>query len=165
MNTVPKQFQIPWEPPTHGCLKKWRKRIQAVIKRGKGFTLQQSRDADGWDACACGEAYQKFDGLTSDNIFCGPRDKYLADLGRQFAKYVKPMNPSQEWLKYHSGDHCKYRSGDPQKALQCLDRIESRLITIDKIFRREHKEALAEYVNSGVDTQLIDLFFEIGKDL
>src|SRR5271163_4303173 len=85
---IPKKYLIPWEPPQHGCLVKWRGRIEKARKRGS-FTKQDQYDASEWNACAMGEAYRYFDGLTADKKGYTPRDWELEQLGVDFAEAVQ----------------------------------------------------------------------------
>jgi hypothetical protein len=151
---VPKFFLVPWEPPEHGCLKKWRKRIQRAVDRGH-FTVSDQLAASDWSLCACGEAFSYFDGMVAYEKNRPPHNFSLEQLGLEFSVAVA--------APYINGDTGKTeRGGSPKSALKILRRIEKQLVLMDKTFRRRHRVALKAW-HKGNSVPMEDLFAAIGR--
>jgi hypothetical protein len=159
-----KAITIPWQPPFHGCLKKWHKWSEAALKRG-GFTNKNANAAWDWSTCACGEAYACFDGMVADYKNDGPRDRELEDLGVKFAEAVSGQSKDVSLIRDSDSHVICINGGNPKEALSILKQIEQRLTQLDREFKSAHKKALKYYQQSKNLQPLIDLFAGINKEI
>jgi len=99
----------------HGCLVKWRNRLEKARKRG-GFTTHESIMAGSWRVCAVGEAHGLNPHIVKYNEILAPVDELLDILGGDFAGLVSDS---------HLDNYPQKR--DFNKVETCLNRIEKRL--------------------------------------
>jgi hypothetical protein len=107
----------------HGCLVKWRRRLEQARTRGH-FTPYEVDLASTWNACAVGEARKLNSKLVVYEGILGPSDEKLNSLGSDFSELVIMCSVSFAPTKT-----------DFNKVERCLVKIENRLERLDDLDR------------------------------
>lgn len=110
----------------HGCLVKWRGRLEEARKRGY-FTLDELSEAENWDLCAVGEAHTlnpkivKYSPQRKNesgrSLSAYPVDTILDTLGLEFCISIERVSDTGIYIRVSGFDAVEH----------CLDKIEKRL--------------------------------------